>query len=186
MVGIRKIVVILALAAILAALSAPAAAQGAAMQTTQQSKMQMETSGKNVIDTLSGMPDVSMAASMLKSSEKEMKWAGSLHTLFIPTDAALSKMGMDQDRLNKVMSDRVVAGRAMQGFMSLGEVKPSDMTDGKTLSMVSGNKVTIRNVDGQLSVDGAKITKAIKTTNGMIYIIDSVPPSMVTMGFMSR
>jgi uncharacterized surface protein with fasciclin (FAS1) repeats len=36
-------------------------------------------------------------------------------------------------------------------------------------------------MDGRMMVDDATITKAVKTNNGMIYVMDRIPSSIMTM-----
>ena len=178
MAGIRTILTVLAIAALLAALSAPVVAQ--------QRTMQVESSNKDMMSTLAGMNNTAMASSLLNSADMGNMLAGMPHTLFIPTDSAMGNMGVDKDRMSMLKSDRTLAARAMQGFIANGMIKPSDMTNGKTIPMLSGRAMTVRNVNGQMSLDGARITRAIQTNNGMIYMIDSMPSSMISTAMVSR
>jgi uncharacterized surface protein with fasciclin (FAS1) repeats len=132
------------------------------------------------------MSDMSMASSMMKSAGMDSMMKSGSHTLFVPSDSAMKSACMDMTRLNSMMKDKSTATKVMQGFAMNSMVKPSDMTDGKTLTMMNGKTMTVKNMGGQMTLDGAKITKAVQTTNGMIYMIDSMPSSMMSMMSMAK
>ena len=193
MVRIRKIVAILALAAILVAFTAPAVAQRSGMQqgmqqTAQKSMIPMQSSNKDMMATMSDMKDASMAATMMKAAGMNTMMSSGTHTLFVPSDSAMKAAGsgMDMTKIGQMASDKSMATNVMKGFMMNSMVKPSDMTDGKTLTMMNGKTMTVKNMNGQMTLDGAKITRAVQTTNGMIYMMDSMPSSMKSMPMMSK
>lgn len=62
-----------------------------------------------------------------------------------------------------------------------GTVMPGDMTDGKTLTLMNGKAMTVRVADGRMVVDDATITGAVKTCDGMIYVMDKIPSSIMIM-----
>lgn len=178
--GFKKLVVVLALAAIFLALTAPAVAQKQAMPVSSKTMMPMETSGKNTMSTVMGMKDTSMVASVIKDMgmDKTMAGAGK-HTLFVPNDAAVQKIGMD--KINVMKKDKAAAMKAMQGLVTTSTIKPSDMVDGKKLTMMNGKTMTVSAKNGQTMIDGAKVVKAVQTTDGMIYVIDTMPSTVTSM-----
>ncbi|CAJ35286.1 fasciclin domain-containing protein [Methanocella arvoryzae] len=194
MLKTRKIVAILALVAILLAFAAPAVAQRTGMQqgmqqTAQQKSMiPMQSSNKDMMATMSDMKEASMAATMMKAAGMDTMMSSGSHTLFVPGDSAMKKMGSGSDlsKIGQMTTDKSMATNVMKGFIMDKSVMPSEMTDGKTLTMMNGKTMTVKNVGGQMTLDGAKITKAVQTTNGMIYMIDSVPSSMMSMPMMSK
>jgi uncharacterized surface protein with fasciclin (FAS1) repeats len=129
---------------------------------------------------MQGMSDMSRMMSMMKAAGMDtMMTAGKQYTMFVPSDMAMQKMGMD--KMNMLMKDKQMAMNTMKGLTMDSMVMPSDMTDGKMLTMMNGKTMTVKMMDGQMTMDGAKVTKAIKTSNGMIYMIDSIPSSMMSM-----
>jgi hypothetical protein len=46
---------------------------------------------------------------------------------------------------------------------------------------MNGKTMTVRMMDGRMMVDDATITNAVKTNNGMIYVMDKIPSSIMTM-----
>jgi hypothetical protein len=41
--------------------------------------------------------------------------------------------------------------------------------------------MTVRMMDGRMMVDDAAITNAVKANNGMIYVMDKIPSSIMAM-----
>ena len=79
------------------------------------------------------------------------------------------------------LKDPRMATEFVRGHLVSGTVMPGDMTDGKTLTLMNGKTMTIRVMDGRMMVDDATITKAVKTNDGMIYVMDKIPSTIMTM-----
>ena len=60
-------------------------------------------------------------------------------------------------------------------------IMPDDMADGRALTMMNGKTMAVRKTDDKLMIDDAIITKEIKTSNGMIYVMDRIPGSIKSM-----
>ncbi len=208
--GLRKPIAVLALLVIIMAFTAPAMAQmngapmvqkmpkasptmmptakpmmGQGMQGGMM-PMQVTTSNKDMMSTMQGMSDLSMAMSMMKAmGVDQMMKPGQQHTMFVPSDMALQKMGMDKtkmmDKINMMMKDKQMAMNIMKGHMMDRLVMPSDMKDGMMLTMMNGQTMKVTMSDGQMMIDGAKVTKAVQTTDGMLYVLDNIPSSMMSM-----
>lgn len=194
---LRKIVAALMLSAIVLAFTAPALAQMRSMPmaspTMMPGRMQggmqggttmyIEQSNKDMMATMMDMKDISMAASTMKMAGIEgMMRPEGMYTLFVASDMALK--ATSPDMLNKMMEkvkDRQMAKDFVKGHMVSGMVMPNEMTDGKTLTLMNGKTMTVRMMDGRMMVDDATITKAVKTNNGMIYVMDKIPSSIMTM-----
>ena len=171
MIGIRHMAALLALAMIIAAFTAPAAAQGA--------NIPVEKTNKGMSSTLSGLNDASMANTIIESAEIDKTLAGRDHTLFIPSDSAMNRMGLDMSSVYGFMTDKGMATKTMRSMVMEGTVMPSDMTTGKALTMINGQTMFITTTNGQTALDGVRITRGYQTTNGMIYVLDSVPSSVL-------
>ncbi len=120
--------------------------------------VQMTTSNKDMMSTMQGMSDLSMAMSMMKAMGVDsMMKPGKQHTMFVPNDMALQKIGMD--KMNKMMKDKQMAMNIMKGHMMDSMVMPSDMTDGMMLTMMNGQTMKVSMAGGQMMIDGAKVTE---------------------------
>lgn len=205
MVGWNKIFATFALAAIVLAFAAPALAQGMptaspTMRPTMTPGMQgmasptmapgarggtmqsvpMTTSDKDVMMTIMDTGDLSMALSDVTAvGMSSTLMNGKDITMFIPDNAAMQKI--DKNKMDAFMKDRPTAMNAMRGLIVNGVVMPSDMTDGKTLTMMNGQTMKVSMANGQVMIDGAPVSKAVKTSNGMLYVLSSIPSSTMSM-----
>jgi uncharacterized surface protein with fasciclin (FAS1) repeats len=98
-------------------------------------------------------------------------------TVFAPTDEAFAKLpeGTVADLLKPENKAKLAA--ILTYHVLAGEVMASTVVtmDGKSAATVNGASVTIGVKDGAVTVDDAKVlTTDIKTSNGVIHIIDSV------------
>jgi transforming growth factor-beta-induced protein len=98
-------------------------------------------------------------------------------TVFAPTDEAFAKLpeGTVADLLkpeNKLKLASILTYHVLAGEVMAATVVTMD---GKTAATVNGASVTIGVKDGTVTVDDATVlTTDIKTSNGVIHIIDSV------------
>jgi len=100
---------------------------------------------------------------------------GTKYTVFAPTDAAFAKLPAgtveallaNPDELSDILLYHVVAGRYVAADVT---AQPS-----VTVTTAQGSTVTINTESDGVYIDGAKITTTdIKTSNGIIHVIDSV------------
>ena len=98
-------------------------------------------------------------------------------TVFAPTDDAFAKLpeGTVADLLKP--ENKAKLASILTYHVISGEVMASTVVtmDGKTAATVNGASVTIGVKDGKVTVDDATVvTTDIKTSNGVIHVIDSV------------
>jgi uncharacterized surface protein with fasciclin (FAS1) repeats len=98
-------------------------------------------------------------------------------TVFAPTDEAFAKLpeGTVNDLLHPEKKIRLA--EILSYHVLLGEVMEDTVVtmDGQKAMTLNGNEVTIGVKDGKVTVDDATIITAdVKTSNGVIHIIDSV------------
>ena len=97
-------------------------------------------------------------------------------TVFAPTNAAFAALPEgtvenllkpeNKDQLAAILKYHVVSGKVMSGDIATGETMVETL-QGNTLKVVNGE-------DG-VTVDGAKVTTVdLKTSNGVIHVIDAV------------
>jgi uncharacterized surface protein with fasciclin (FAS1) repeats len=123
--------------------------------------------------------DTAVAAGSFTTLVTAVKAAGLVDTLkgkgpftvFAPTDAAFAKLPKgtldallaDKDKLAKVLTYHVVAGKVMAADVKAGKVKT-----------VEGQSLTV-STEGGVKVDGANVVKTdIVASNGVIHVIDTV------------
>ena len=94
-------------------------------------------------------------------------------TVFAPTDAAFAKIPksdldallQDKDKLTQILTYHVVPGRVMA----------ADVVNLSSADTVEGSSIDISAGSGGVKVDNASVVKTdIKTSNGVIHVIDTV------------
>jgi uncharacterized surface protein with fasciclin (FAS1) repeats len=193
---LRKIVAALMLLAIILAFTAPALAQmrdtpmasptkvpGRMQGGVQGDTMSIEQSNMDMMTKLMDTKDTSMAASIMKNGGlKSIVTPEGKYTLFVASDRALKATSPDVlNTMTEKLKDRQFALYFVKGHLVTGMVMPNEMTDGRTLTLMNGKTMTVRMMDGRMMVDDATITNAVKTNNGMIYVMDKIPSSIMTM-----
>jgi uncharacterized surface protein with fasciclin (FAS1) repeats len=189
---LRRIIAVLTLSAILLAFTAPALAQTQGMPMAsptmmpgrpQGGMMPMEQSDKDIMAALTDTKDTSIPASFMKTAGLEsMTMPGGKYTMFVASDTALKSMSPDvADRVMKKLKDKQMGAEFVRGHMIDGMVTPDEMTNGRTLTMMNGMTMKVGRMDGRMTADDATIVKAVKTSNGIIYVMDRIPSSIGAM-----
>jgi uncharacterized surface protein with fasciclin (FAS1) repeats len=100
-------------------------------------------------------------------------------TVFAPTNAAFEALpaGTVEGLLKPEAADDL--REILKYHVTTSALETSSFTDGQTLAMANGKKVTIGVVDGKYTINGANIVASVKASNGMLHVIDAVllPPS---------
>ena len=94
-------------------------------------------------------------------------------TVFAPTDDAFKKLpegtlaSLSKDDLANILKAHVVSGKIM--------AKDAIAADGKEVTSLAGVALPVKVVDGKVTIEGATVVTAdVKTTNGVIHVIDTV------------
>jgi uncharacterized surface protein with fasciclin (FAS1) repeats len=94
-------------------------------------------------------------------------------TVFAPTDAAFAKV--PADTLNALLADKAALAGVLTYHVVAGKVMAADVVKLDSAKTVNGQSVSIKVDGGQVYVDGAQvITTDVKTSNGVIHVIDAV------------
>ncbi len=145
-----------------------------------QSAVQDDVSQKDVVKTAVGSPDHTTLVTALKAAEYVDVLSNSgPFTVFAPTNAAFDKLPAGTvDNLLKPESKDALRN-ILEYHVFVGVLKPEMLTDGQTYGQVNGDKITITNKDGKITVNGANIIASIPASNGIIHVIDGVllPPT---------
>ncbi|MDZ7606330.1 MAG: fasciclin domain-containing protein [Cyclobacteriaceae bacterium] len=134
-----------------------------------------ETSKKNIIQIAAASTDHTTLAAAVKAAGLSDVLAnpGPL-TVFAPNNAAFEKLpaGTVEELLkpeNKAKLAKIITGHA-----AAGTYKPAELTNGSTISMATGDNVTIEVKDGLTLVNGANVLGSVEASNGFVYVIDAV------------
>lgn len=164
-----------------AAAVATAAAPALAGDYGKKDKMSYSKAKADIVDTAvnAGSFTTLVAAIQAAGLEETLRGEGPF-TVFAPTDDAFAALPAGTlDDLLKPENKDTLAG-ILTYHVVAGKTKSKDLA-GKTLSVatVNGAEVAIDGTDG-VTVGGATVTKAdIRTSNGIIHVIDTVllPPA---------
>ena len=93
-------------------------------------------------------------------------------TVFAPTDEAFAKIPADD--LKAILADKDLLTSILTYHVVAGKVMAEDVVALDSAKTVEGSSVTIDTSNG-VKVNNANVTKTdIKTSNGVIHIIDTV------------
>lgn len=132
--------------------------------------------------TQSDIVDTAVAAGSFNTLVAAVKAAGLVDTLksagpftvFAPTDAAFAALpaGTVESLLKPENKDKLVA--ILTYHVVAGNVASTDLRDGMMPATVNGSTITV-NLKNGVKINNATVTAAdIKTSNGVIHVIDTV------------
>jgi uncharacterized surface protein with fasciclin (FAS1) repeats len=142
---------------------------------TGQSGVQDDESRKNIVQTAVASPAHKTLVAALKAADyvDALSNAGPF-TVFAPTDEAFEKLPAGTvDDLTKP-ENKLKLQDILEYHVYVGVIRESMVQGNMNLNQVNGKNVSLAKTDGKLKVNGANITAAIETSNGMIYVIDTV------------
>jgi uncharacterized surface protein with fasciclin (FAS1) repeats len=162
----KKLVLILAVAAAALAVTAPSAPA-------------RQDGAKNIVQT-------AVAAGQFKTLTKLLARAGLVgalqkpgpYTVFAPTDAAFAKV--PKATLNALLNSKAKLRAVLLYHVVAGKVPASAVVKLSSAKTLEGQAVRIRVVDGSVLVNGAKVTKPdVTASNGVIHVVNRVlvPPA---------
>ena len=94
-------------------------------------------------------------------------------TVFAPTNAAFDEI--PEDQLQAILADKDKLTKILTYHVLEGKVLSKNLKKKQTVETVEGSPVTIRAKKSGVTVGDAKVVKAdIKTSNGVIHVIDTV------------
>jgi uncharacterized surface protein with fasciclin (FAS1) repeats len=166
-------------------------------------KSTTDPAGMSVLDAVNSLGDAKKFASYLQSAGFVDRLNGQgvpgitgmqalsdgPFTVFAPSDAAFGKLsasissaivGSNQANLRTLMSYHVINNATMVSFNSTG----TNNTGGVNYATLEGSSIVVDNSFGQ--VNGAKVLKARRYGNGVVYEIDQVlVPIRLSLGSMT-
>ncbi len=144
-------------------------------QNTGQSGVVDEVSNPNIVQVASKNADFSTLVTAVQAAElvDALSNAGPF-TVFAPTNAAFEKLPKGtvegllkpekKDDLSNILGYHTYVG-VLDGVL---------LQDGISYDMVYGGKVQITQKDGKNYVNGSEIMGTVKTSNGVIHVINDV------------
>lgn len=156
-----------------------ATSQKAQVQQKGQSTVQDEVSAKNILQIAIGSKDHStlVAAVQAAGLEDVLSNAGPL-TVFAPTNAAFEKLpeGTLANLLkpeNKMTLKNIITYHAAPGKYMSNNIKGV-----MGIGQATGDKVEVKEEEGVITINGAKVLGTVEASNGVIHVIDRVllPP----------
>ncbi|MBC7997108.1 MAG: fasciclin domain-containing protein [Leptolyngbya sp.] len=128
----------------------------------------------DIIDTAVGAGKFTTLAKALGAAGlvETLKGKGPF-TVFAPDDAAFAKV--PADALNALIADKAKLTKVLTYHVVNGEVLAKKVVKLKSAKTLEGSSVAIKQADGAVMVDDAKVTATdIKCSNGVIHVIDKV------------
>lgn len=140
-----------------------------------QSAVQDDESQKNIVQTAVGSPDHKTLVAALKAAEyvDALSNAGPF-TVFAPTDAAFLKLPEGTlDELTKP-ENKLKLQDILEYHVYVGVIRESMVQGKMNLNQVNGKNVSLTKDGDKLQVNGSNVVATVQTSNGIIYVIDSV------------
>lgn len=163
------------------AASSSALTMPAAKAPSAAAKRPKTDAEKTVLDVAIGSPDHTtlVAAVQAAGLVDALGSPGGIYTVFAPTNAAFDKLppGTVEGLLKP--EKKADLKKILQHHAAVPIVPLAEMTEGKTLAMSDGTKVTFHREGEKVMVEGATILGSVTAVNGVVYVVDSVvlPPS---------
>ena len=105
----------------------------------------------------------------------QMALTGGPLTVFAPTNAAFTASGIDLDNVDQADLDRILQYHVVASQNTSGE-----LTDGQTITTVSGDTLTVNVSGASITLTDAEgqtinvVTRDLRLLNGVVHIIDTV------------
>ncbi len=128
---------------------------------------------KSISEVAGANADLSSLVGALTTAElvETFKGAGAF-TVFAPNNAAFEAV---KAAVEKVSKDKAKLTSVLKFHVVEGSLKAADLTDGKELVTLQGEKLKVTVKDGKVMVGGAEVVAAdVATSNGTVHVINKV------------
>ena len=136
---------------------------------------------KNIVDNAVHSKDHTTLVAAVKAAGLVATLEGpGPFTVFAPTNAAFGKLPKGTVETLVKPENKATLTKILTYHVVPGKLEASDLTDGKTLTTVEGEQLTVRNSGGRISIVDAKggvsrVTIAnVNQSNGVIHVVNSV------------
>jgi uncharacterized surface protein with fasciclin (FAS1) repeats len=144
-----------------------------------QASVSDDESAKNIVQVAVGSPDhTTLVAACQAAGLVDVLANNGPFTVFAPTNAAFEALpaGTVENLLKP--ENKSALANILKFHVTPGIYRENLFKDGFQLGQAQMDKVTLKNVDGKWTVNGANIIASVDATNGVIHVIDAVllPP----------
>jgi uncharacterized surface protein with fasciclin (FAS1) repeats len=140
-----------------------------------QSAVQDDESQKNVVQTaIASSSHKTLVAALKAAAYVDALSNAGPFTVFAPNDEAFGKLpaGTIEDLLKPENKDKLQ--NILEYHVYVGVIRESMIQDGMSLNQVNGKNIKLQKMGDEILVNGAKVLGSVQTSNGLIYVIDSV------------
>jgi uncharacterized surface protein with fasciclin (FAS1) repeats len=140
-----------------------------------QSAVQDDESQKNIVQTAVASPDHKTLVAALKAADyvTALSNAGPF-TVFAPTDEAFGKLPEGTVEELTKPENKLKLQDILEYHVYVGVIRESMVHGSMNLNQVNGKNVSLKKDGDKLQVNGANVVATVETSNGIIYVIDSV------------
>jgi uncharacterized surface protein with fasciclin (FAS1) repeats len=128
---------------------------------------------KTIAEVATANADLSSLVAALGTAElvETFKGAGAF-TVFAPNNAAFEAA---KATVEKVSKDKAKLASVLKFHVVEGSLKAADLTDGKELVTLNGEKLKVSVKEGKVMVNGAEVVAAdVAASNGTVHVINTV------------
>jgi uncharacterized surface protein with fasciclin (FAS1) repeats len=160
--------------------TASTTADTSSQATVGMASIQDTISQKNVVQIAEASADHSTLVKAIQAADLANVLANpGPFTVFAPTNEAFNALpaGTVDNLLKPESKDKL--SDILEYHVAVAVYKESSFTDGQSLAMVNGGRVTFHVKDGKVMINDANIVASVPASNGIVYVIDKVllPPS---------
>jgi uncharacterized surface protein with fasciclin (FAS1) repeats len=136
---------------------------------------------KNIVDNAVHSKDHTTLVAAVKAAGLVATLEGpGPFTVFAPTNAAFGKLPKGTVETLVKPENKATLTKILTYHVVPGKLEASDLTDGKTLTTVEGEQLTVRNSGGSISIVDAKggVSRVtipnVNQSNGVIHVVNAV------------
>lgn len=145
---------------------------GSTTTSTASGNLVVTTGSFSVLDTLGLLLDLLELEPDANNNIKGILTGGTF-TFFAPTDTAFTSL--DEAQLEQLIANPTQLADVLKFHIVPGQFTAADLTDGTSLTTLSGASLPVSVANGTVTVGGARVVQSdIAATNGVIHIIDTV------------
>ena len=128
----------------------------------------------NLSEVVADKPNLSTLAGLLDDAGLlPVLETGGPFTILAPANSAFQ--ALPSEVLNAVLADEELAEAVLLNHVIAGTALSGSLSDGQVLSTLAGGSLTVSIQGGTVRIGGAAVTEAdVEATNGVVHVIDAV------------
>ena len=130
----------------------------------------------NIVETITADKNlVSLGKGIKAGGFEEVLSKSGPFTVFAPTDMAFGKMETGKWVELLEPRNKVKLVDFMNNFVVQGKTNFKDLTNGQKLRTLGGKELTVKVIDGNVDINGARIQgRDMNASNGVVHSLDSI------------